>query len=286
MKELLKQIKKDSKVLNENEKVTILNKRYILKQLVGTGGLCDVYKADDIYDLHFNKESKIVAKIPNENLKSYKDIDSLLYSEYTFLKKLNHKNIVKVLDFGIDKKSNMPYIILEYIEGKLLKDIPFFEMSNKFKLNILKTLVSLVEYIHSNNIIHADINPSNIIIDKNNNLTLIDFGISKSINTQENIELDYTKVKAYNPKYCAPELLDNQLPSIQSDNFSVASICFEIFTTNCIEKANEKIILNNFEKIPFLLKKWFRDNLSYKKYDRTVNKSDIYNKIVKFFYFN
>ncbi|RXJ93901.1 hypothetical protein CRV00_08425 [Malaciobacter molluscorum] len=286
MKELLKQIKQDSKKLNENETITILNKRYILKQLVGTGGLCDVYKADDIFDLHFNKESKIVIKIPNNNLKNYKDISSLLYSEYNFLRKLNHKNIVKVLDFGIDKKTNIPYIILEYKEGKLLKDIAFFEMSKKFKFNIMKTLVTLVNYIHSNNIIHADINPSNIIIDKNHNLTLIDFGISKSINNQENIELDYSKVKAYNPNYCAPEILNNEQPSIESDNFSVASICFEIFTTNCIERKDNKIILNDFEKIPFLLKKWFKYNLSYNKYDRTVKKSNIYNKIINFLYFN
>ncbi|RXJ87629.1 serine/threonine-protein kinase [Arcobacter sp. CECT 8985] len=280
MKSLIKKVQKQTKMSN------ILNKRYILKELIGEGGLCDVYKVDDLYDLHFKYESNIVAKIPNSKLKEHKDVSTLLYSEYRFLRKLNHPNIVKVLDFGIDKKSNIPYIILEYIEGKLLKDLPFFEMSKKFKLDIFKTLVKTINYLHSNNIIHADINPSNIIINDQNHLTLIDFGISKSIKNEEEIELNYSNVKAYNPNYCAPEILENELPTIESDYFSIASICFELFTLNNIKINNNKVILNNILKVPFLLRFWFKRNLMYKKSDRTVKKSNIYEKFLKFFYFS
>ncbi|PPK61325.1 protein kinase domain-containing protein [Malaciobacter marinus] len=284
MNTLLKNIKKTSKKQNSQVK-KIFNKRYVLKDKIAQGGLCDVFLVEDIYDLHFNTDSNIVIKLPNEITIKNKDISSLLFSEYKFLRELNHPNIVKVYDFGIDKKTNIPYLILEYIEGKLLNDISIFDMNKDLKLDIFKTLLNTVKYIHSKNIIHADINPSNIIIDNNNNITLIDFGISLSCNSNS-IHLDYNKVKAYNPKYSAPEIINGEIPTEKSDIYSIASIVFELFTfTRPVIKDN-KMILDNSNTIPFYLKKWLNRNLSINSSARTINFNKYYNFFVNFLHFN
>lgn len=284
MNDLLKNIKKTSKKQDSQIK-NIFNKRYVIKDKIAQGGLCDVFLVEDIYDFHFNTNSNIVIKLPNATTIKNKDISSLLFSEYKFLRELNHPNIVKVYDFGIDKKTKIPYLILEYIEGKLLNDISIFNMNKSLKIDIFKTLLNTVKYIHSKNIIHADINPSNIIIDNNNKIILIDFGISLSCNNNS-IHLDYNKVKAYNPKYSAPEIINGEIPTEKSDIYSTAAIVFELFTLKTPVIRNNKIILDNSHTIPFYLKKWLNRNLSADSSIRTINFNQYYNFFTNFLHFN
>lgn len=268
-KDILNKISKKS--LNKEKKRSIkstrlLNKRYFLEEEVGRGGLSIVYKAKDIYSEYFNEQSNIVIKIPMKSLLKKKDIAAFVYAEYTFLRKLNNNNIIKVLDFGIDKKTSIPYIVLEYIKGPLLSKLSIVEMDIRFKNKIFKSLFNTLKYIHSQNIIHADITPSNIIINKKDPI-LFDFGISQNIKDNKNLCLEYKKVKAFNPKYCAPEVLEGEKPTVQSDIFSLACVMYEIFTckslfkSNSLELKNESFSKINTNKIPLLLKPWFKSAL-------------------------
>lgn len=287
MNKLLKQIKDDSlKNQNSTEEIKkVFNKRYIIKEKLAKGGLCEVYKVEDIYDLHFNTNSNLVIKIPNKQTMKNKDIATLLFSEYTFLRELTHPNIVRVFDFGIDKKTKIPYLVLEHLKGKLLSQVTIYDMQKSFKRRIFKTLINTIEYIHSKDIIHADINPSNIIVDeKTEKITVIDFGISTSLNNST-IHLDYNKVKAFNPDYSAPEVLEGKTPSKTSDIFSLASVLYEIYTSSLPKIKNNKVTLDNFDKLPFFLKNWFNKNLSTNLSNRTLKYCNNYNKIVKFLYF-
>jgi serine/threonine protein kinase len=275
-KDLIKKLAKKSfkkKLKKAKNDLSLFNNRYYLNEELGRGGLSIVYNSSDVYCDYFNEESNIAIKVPNEKLLEKDDISAFVYSEYSFLKKLNHKNIVKVLDFGIDNKSNIPYIVLEKLKGSLLSDLNILDMSKKFKNMLFKDLLSSIEYIHLNNIIHADITPSNIMI-KDNNITLFDFGISQDINKNKNFTLEYKKVKAFNPKYCAPEVLEGSKPNTQSDIFSFACLMYEIyaakslFEKNSLELKNKTINTYDFTNIPRLLRTWFKSSLSLNPQNR------------------
>lgn len=275
-KNIIKKIEKksfDKKLRKQKKELNLFNNRYILEEEIGRGGTSIVYKASDIYCKYFKEDSNIVIKVPIDKLLKKDDIAAFVYSEYSFLKKLNHPNIVKALDFGIDKKSNIPYIVLEKIEGILLDEYPILNMEKKVKYNILKKLSQTIQYLHSNNIVHADINPSNILI-KDNEPILFDFGISLYINKSNILNLEYKKVKAFNPKYSAPEVLEGELPSISSDIFSFSTIIYELFSNEDLFESSSKEILNStffkkkLKKVPLLLRFWLKKSLSINEKSR------------------
>jgi len=280
-KNIVKKISKKSlqkKHKKSKEELKLLNKRYFLEEYIADGGLSTVYKATDIYCEYFNDKSNMVIKIPTKELLKKKDIAAFVYAEYTFLKKLNHDNIVKVFDFGIDEKSNIPYLVLKHIEGPLLSELSTLEMNNKFKNLLFKKLYLTLRYIHSKNIIHADINPSNIIISDNNPI-IFDFGISQNIEQNKEFILEYKKVKAFNPKYSAPEVLNGKSPSIESDIFSFACLMYEIYTCeelfkeSSLELEDSSLFDLKINKIPLILRTWFISalNINPKKRHLKIN---------------
>ncbi|HPZ06856.1 MAG TPA: serine/threonine-protein kinase [Candidatus Eremiobacteraeota bacterium] len=160
---------------------TILENRYLIKDILGKGGMGAVYLAEDkrLGDrflavkeicLHFNSE-----KDKEMALKQFR-------LEATMLGKLDHPNLPKVIDyFGYNGKE---YLVMEYIQGKTLKDYieercsPFpVEQVIKWSLEICSAL----EYLHEQNppIVFRDLKPQNIMINNNKQIKLIDFGIAK-----------------------------------------------------------------------------------------------------------
>ncbi|WP_044415513.1 serine/threonine-protein kinase [Halarcobacter anaerophilus] len=268
------------KKFDKNEKIKFLNKKYYCLDEVGRGGLSIVYEGLDIYSEYFKKKSNIVIKTPTKELLQKDDIAAFVYAEYRFLRRLNLDSIVKVIDFGIDKKSKIPYLVLEYIQGELLSEISIANMTLKTKKHIFKSLIKTLNYIHSKNIIHADISPTNIIMNKENNPIIIDFGISQDIKENEDISLEYKKVKALNPRYCAPELLENEMkrPTIYSDIFSLGTILYEIYANKPLfEKTSKELFSLPIKKrdlssIPFVLRNWFKNALSVKPQKRKLTK--------------
>ena len=162
-----------------------------------------------------------------------------LEREINFLKQLNHRNIIQFKGKRI--KNKIPKMVMEYAKGgsleELLKKKNEQNQNNQlplnFKLKLIKELADALMYIHEKNIIHCDIKPGNILLDKeyrdedgpNNypNLKLIDFGLS--VNCGE-------KVPGYTILYTAPEVFLNKdvkaYPSL--DVFIFGSVCYEILT--------------------------------------------------------
>ncbi|QFR48943.1 serine/threonine protein kinase [Sulfurimonas lithotrophica] len=264
----------------------IFNQRYIIVEYISFGGMSVVFKVKDIYCEYFNENKQLVIKIPIKNLLKKDDIAAFMYSEYTFLRDLNNENIVKVYDYGIDINTDIPYIVMEYLDGSLLENINLQNLKYKDKIFIFKNLHNTIRHIHKKGIIHADITPKNITVVHNKFITLFDFGISKRINTEKKMELDYNQAKAYNPKYSAPEIINGGKPTVESDLFSLALVLYEIFTTNLPFNINslelEKkplTFLNCPKQIPFILKIWFVKNLNINPKKRT-NKLSILHKVI------
>lgn len=140
-----------------------------------------------------------------------------------------------------------------------------------------------LKYIHDKGIVHSDISPTNIIMTNNLKPVIFDFGISQDITKDNPLSLEYKKIKAINPKYCAPELFEeNSRPNKSSDIFSLAVLLYEIYSEKPLFEKSSKELYDmpidkrDLSRIPFLLRKWFKRNLSLDFNNRVLNKKSLF----------
>lgn len=263
-------------IVNSPEKNTsLINSRYTLGKKIGEGGLSVVYEASDIYCQYFKDDRDIVIKIPSAELSSKKDISAFIYSEYSILIGLNHENIVKALDFGIDENRHLPYIVMEKLEGDLLINVSLHSITKQMKLKLAMSLYKALQYIHAKGIVHADINPTNIMISADGHARIFDFGISQSTGTKKSFSLSHDKTNAYNPIYSAPEIFEGKAPSKKSDLFSLACVLYELYTNelpykrSSVELKENPLTRTQLLKIPLLQRAWFKKALHFDSASRT-----------------
>ena len=166
-----------------------LSDRYTIQERIGGGGMANVYKAHD------NRLDREVAiKILRQEFVDDEDFVENFKKESHSAARLNHPNIVGVFDVGYDEIEGQSdyYIVMEIVKGKTLKDI----IIEKGKLNLSETLnygIQISEAIlcaHDNGIIHRDIKPQNIIINRDNLPKVTDFGIGQGANRNTATERD------------------------------------------------------------------------------------------------
>ncbi|WP_457745792.1 serine/threonine-protein kinase [Sulfurimonas sp.] len=268
----MKKIKVLQKQILDGEKM--LNGRYTLGKKIGEGGLSEVYEASDIYSQYFDDDRDLVIKLPLANLANKKDITAFVYSEYSLLSMLYHENIVKVVDFGIDDSTTIAYLVMQKLDGELLMNIPLHQIDDKMKKNIAISLYKALVHIHTQGIVHADINPTNVMVSSHGHARLFDFGISQNIMTKKAFNLNFKKINAYNPRYTAPEIFEGDIPTKKTDIFSLACLLFELYTSelpfqNSSTELKTKPISNKqLRKIPFSQRAWFKKVLQYDKKHR------------------
>lgn len=147
------------------------------------------------------------------------------YAEAQAIGRLQHQNIVSVYDAGVGDYEG--YIVMEYIQGDSLLEVLKQKKSLPVgtALNIAAQICHALDYAHKKNIIHRDIKPSNIMIAQNEQVKVVDFGIS-ILNTNEG----YDSGLMGTPSYMAPELIDGTPANESSDLFSVAVLLYEMIT--------------------------------------------------------
>ena len=196
-------------------------KRYQLLEEIGRGGMGIVYKAKD------SLLNRIVA---------YKLLPAVLISNPLYLERfikearlsanLNHTNIVTIFDTGQDE--NNYYIIMEYIEGKTLRE--YLKQINKFKVSdavkIAKQMCRALAYAHNNKVVHRDIKPANIMISREKMVKVMDFGVAKVI---EDVTRESTSISG-TPLYMSPEQIIGKDVDFQSDLYSFGITLFELIT--------------------------------------------------------
>jgi len=207
---------------------------------------------DVIKTLKENKDSNSqVYKIKDKNtekpyvMKIIKGINTPLYNviferEVGALTKLRTcENIVRLIHYDIYNDSNSEKcgrVFLEYIEGDILDKVDVVELSNPQKYHIIEQLINAVQVAHENSIIHRDINPKNIMVTQDNQVRLIDFGISK---IKDMVNADTLYQFATN-KYAAPEVhIHSENATEQSDIYSLGAVFYYIFAGEDPPNADE-----------------------------------------------
>ncbi|WP_342261599.1 serine/threonine-protein kinase [Spiroplasma endosymbiont of Notiophilus biguttatus] len=198
----------------------LLNNRYHILKIIGSGGMAKVYEAQDKY-LNRQVALKVINPIsPLDDL-----IKERFLQEIRAVSRVRHPNVILVYDVFVDKKDWC--LVFELLEGKTLKEYlsNYSVLSVNEVIVIMKEILKGVNACHAVNIIHRDLKPENIILTSSGAIKVLDFGIA--------VIDDYEVKKHANQvvgtmKYIAPEVVKFQKPTIQSDIYALGIILYEL----------------------------------------------------------
>jgi len=143
------------------------------------------------------------------------------------LARLSHPNIVKVHDYG--EYEDMPYLVMEYLEGGTLRAKTGTPMPYAEAVHLLLPVARALEYAHNENIIHRDVKPANILLSRRGEPHLSDFGIAKILEVEPSTILTGTGVGVGTPEYMAPEQWVGKVVP-QTDQYALGVVLFELVT--------------------------------------------------------
>jgi tRNA A-37 threonylcarbamoyl transferase component Bud32 len=207
----------------------MVNERYLIRQLVGRGGMSEVYVAEDI---RLSKRA-VVIKILNEGGFQNEWVSQKFRQEIEALSRVFHPGIVNVLDSG-ETAEGLPYIVMEYVKGNTLRRlIGSGEMSLTRIRDIIAQLSNALETVHRHGIIHRDLKPENILIsslpDGTEHVRIIDFGIAK-IKASVVATTTAPGLVAGTVAYMPPEQIRGERITPASDIYALGVISFEMVT--------------------------------------------------------
>jgi serine/threonine-protein kinase len=204
----------------------ILGDRYRLGAMIGTGGMADVYAAED-QRLH----REVAVKILRSDLARDPSFVTRFNKEALAVAALNHPGIVSVYDSGKEDSPSgaMPYIVMEYVEGKTLREI--VHKGERFPLQraveIVEGILVALQYSHKNGIVHRDIKPGNIMITDAGDVKVMDFGIARAL-----ADGGATMTSTWNivgtAQYLSPEQATGTQADARSDLYSVGCLFYEL----------------------------------------------------------
>jgi len=146
---------------------------YHIKTLLGEGGMAKVYLA-----VQKSLDRPVAIKVLDASLNQDPIIQQQFEQESTLVARLNHPNIIQIIDKGISEQQ-LPYFVMPYVKSVSLETVlPRKDISLTRKLNILIQLCSALAYAHRNGVVHRDIKPANILVDYDGHAYLMDFGIA------------------------------------------------------------------------------------------------------------
>ena len=160
----------------------LLDNKYQIEQLLGKGGMGEVYRA-----MHLGTKRTVAVKVIHPQLSAHDQFVARFRREAEAAGRLRHPNVVDVTDFGIAQTSNGPvaYLVMEYLDGCTLADIVSEEgaLPIQWVIDILEQVCSAVEAAHQAGIIHRDLKPDNIWLEPNGRggytVKVLDFGLVK-----------------------------------------------------------------------------------------------------------
>ena len=195
--------------------------KYVLGELVGRGGMGQVHSARD------PSGRAVVVKRLRNTLAGNLSMADRLNDEARLLGQVAHHNVVRVVDRGNDD-SGAPYLVMDHVAGislaKLIdRDGP---LPVQRALSIASQLVAGLAAIHDAGVVHADMKSSNLLIDDNDRVMIIDFGLARAVT----VEMAQSGMVMGTPAFMAPEVIGGAAPTVASDIYGVGAILYEMLT--------------------------------------------------------
>ena len=200
----------------------VLDQRYELQELIGGGGMADVYRARDKL-----LDRPVAVKILHEQFQSDREFIDKFHREAQAAARLSHPNIVNIYDVGVE--ANEHYIVMEYVPGSTLKDLIKQEghISPKQALHIAEDIARALAHAHANNLVHCDIKPHNILMMPDGSAKVADFGIARAVTEST---MTYTGNVVGSVHYFSPEQAKGTMITPKSDVYSLGVVLYEMLT--------------------------------------------------------
>ncbi|MEI7540695.1 MAG: PASTA domain-containing protein [Actinomycetes bacterium] len=202
---------------------SLLGARYKLGEMIGTGGMADVYIAEDT-----RLARQVAVKVLRSDLARDPSFVARFRKEALAAAGLNHPGIVAVYDSG---EEPAPYIVMELVSGHTLRDLIHSgeRVPLKRALEIGEGILAALEYSHERGIVHRDIKPANIMITDQGDVKVMDFGIARAL-----ADLGATLTSTWNivgtAQYLSPEQALGEVADLRSDIYSTGCLLYEVLT--------------------------------------------------------
>jgi serine/threonine protein kinase/beta-lactam-binding protein with PASTA domain len=206
----------------------LLGGRYELDGIVGRGGMAEVFRARDI------RLDRIVAvKTLRDDLARDQTFQARFRREAQSAASLNHPSIVAVYDTGEDMMgpTPVPYIVMEYVDGRTLRDLLRDDrrLLPERALEITDGVLRALDYSHRNGIVHRDIKPGNVMLTRNGEVKVMDFGIARAVSDTQ-ATMTQTAQVIGTAQYLSPEQARGERVDARSDLYSAGCLLYELLT--------------------------------------------------------
>lgn len=215
-----------------NNKI-LLNNRFVLESIIGSGGMGTVYKARDLRKVEANDANPYVAiKVLNADFQNHPDAFVTLQREASKTTTLAHPNIVTVHDF--DRDGPLVFMTMELLDGmdleKMLREHAGKGLDPKTALGLIRDYCEALSYAHRKNIIHSDFKPGNVFITRDG-AKVLDFGIARlTAGARDQDNFDAGKLGALTPAYASLEMIKGEPADPRDDVYAAAVIAYELLT--------------------------------------------------------
>ncbi len=206
----------------------LLGGRYELDGVVGRGGMAEVYRARDI------RLDRIVAiKTLRTDLARDQIFQARFRREAQSAASLNHPSIVAVYDTGEDMATGVPvpYIVMEYVDGRTVRDLlqEGHRLLPERTLEIIDGVLRALDYSHQAGIVHRDIKPGNVMVTRNGDIKVMDFGIARAMSDAQSTMTQTAQVIG-TAQYLSPEQARGDRVDARSDLYSAGCLLYELLT--------------------------------------------------------
>ena len=218
---------------------------YYLESVAARSGMASIFRGKD------TRTGRTVAiKVPHIEMESDPVFFERFQREEEIGRKLDHPGVMKVLGDG-DERSEQ-YMVMEWVEGRLLRELMNEQrkLSPERAVRIALRICDALDYIHRNGVVHRDLKPENIMVDADDNIKLIDFGIAGNLSSRRITFTSLTQTMG-TPDYISPEQVKGKRGDARSDIYALGVMLYEMLTgavpfsgPNAFVIMNERLLNN------------------------------------------
>jgi serine/threonine-protein kinase len=198
----------------------VVDERYRLDRKIGSGGMADVWLADDT-----ELDRKVAIKILHDRFAQDTEFVQRFQREAQAAAGLQHPNVVGIFDRGSFEGTY--FIAMEYVDGPSLKDLVKGGMAPKDAIDFTRQILNAARFAHRKGIVHRDLKPQNVLIDDEGRARVADFGIARA---GENSDITATGSVMGTAQYISPEQAQGKPTTPRSDIYSIGVVLYEMLT--------------------------------------------------------
>ena len=211
---------------------------YRIDEMIARSGMASIFRAIDL-----NDGKQVAIKLPHPEMECDPVLFDRFKREIEIGQKLNHAGVMKVFD---NEKRSRVYMVMEWVDGKLLRRMlgPQHKMPVDRSVYLIVQILHALEYIHANGVVHRDLKPENIMVDADDHIKLIDFGIAGNEGSRR---LTFAKLSNVmgTPDYISPEQVKGKRGDGRADIYAVGVMLYEMLTGKMpFEGPNQLAVMN------------------------------------------